>query len=720
MRLIRLLFIASFLCLFSGNVFAQMTADPTTWTFETKKTGDKTYNLIIHLSLKKDWHIYSMKPGGDGTLIPPSFAFDKSSNYKLIGKTTEAGKLLHKNFEGVDGTVNYYLNKVDYTQEITASASGKINGTLEYQVCDESMCLPPKKKGFSFDLKDVVSKTENEADTAKTATTATPDTPTIAAVPITTQGSDSNKSNAATLAAGASASTATGGTPPSAPATANLWLLFALCLGGGLIAITTPCVYSMVPITVSFFTKRSKTRAEAIRNAIYYSLSIIIIFTVLGVLISAIFGPQALYKLSSNWIANLFFFAVFIIFGISFLGAFEITLPSSWTSKTDSKAGTTSFKGIFFMALTLVIVSFSCTSGIIGPLLVAASRGGFVGPAIGMFGFSLGLAMPFTFFAFSPGMINKMGNAGGWLNQIKVTLGFIEIGLALKFFSNADLVKGWRILDREIFISIWIVLAILLGMYLLGKLKLSHDDVNKKNMFGVEYTSLFKLFLVFCSFTFAVYLLPGLFGAPLKGLGQFLPPMGTQDFVLSSGGGVATNGGNGHTEANGGLHPIKYADAMRLYEPSVVKNNGLVTYFDYQEALDAGKKLNKPVMLDFTGITCVNCRLMETNVWAAPEVMNRLKNDFVVASLYCDASNVPLPEADQYDSKALGYKVTNLGDRSLDLQVSLFNANSQPFYFFVDEEGNKLANKGYGTNTDVSAFVAHLDKVKARYKELHP
>lgn len=720
MRLIRLLFIASFLCLFSGNAFAQMTADPTTWTFETKKTGDNSYKLIIHLSLKKDWHIYSMKPGGDGSLIPPSFVYDKNSNYKLVGKTTEAGKLLHKNFDGIDGTVNYYLDKVAYTQEITASADGKITGTLEYQVCDESMCLPPKKKGFSFDVKGVASKKENSADTVKAATTAAPDTSALAIAAPTTQLVDSNNITGTSGAAAANSINTSKESGSEKPATANLWLLFALCLGGGLIAVTTPCVFSMVPITVSFFTKRSKTRAEAIRNSIYYSLSIIIIFTVLGVLISAIFGPQALYKLSTNWIANLFFFAVFIIFGVSFLGAFEITLPSSWTSKTDSQASTNSFKGIFFMALTLVIVSFSCTSGIIGPLLVAASRGGFVGPAIGMFGFSLGLALPFTFFAFSPGMINKLGNAGGWLNQIKVTLGFIEIGLALKFFSNADLVKGWRILDREIFIAIWIVLAILLGIYLLGKLKLSHDDVNKKNMFGVEYTSLFKLFLVFCSFTFAVYLLPGMFGAPLKSFGSFLPPMGTQDFVLSSGGGIAANGGKGHAEANGGLHPIKYADAMRMYEPDVVKNNGLVTYFDYQEALDAGKKLNKPVMLDFTGITCVNCRLMETNVWASPEVMTRLKNDFVVASLYCDASNVTLPEAEQYESKALGYKVTNLGDRSLDLQVSLFNANSQPFYFFVDAAGNKLADKGYGTNTNVAAFVAHLDKVKARYKELHP
>lgn len=703
----------------TGYAQSQIIQDPTTWTYELKKTSDNHYRLYFHLKLKEGWHIYSFNPGGDGTLIAPSFTFDKAAFFKTVGKTKEQGKLETKVRDGVDGAVHEYHNKVDYSQDIEVTGNGKITGTLEYQVCDESMCLPPKHKAFSFEIKDAApAATEAATKPATSDNTLTSDSnamdsnvqaTTPAGTNTTTQGNNP-KAEAASPEAPAA---------PEAPTT-NLWLLFALCLGGGLLAITTPCVYSMVPITVSFFTKRSKTRAEAIRNAIYYSLSIIIIFTVLGVIISAAFGPQALYKLSSNWIANLFFFAVFIVFGISFLGAFEITLPSSWTSKTDSRAGTSSFKGIFFMALTLVIVSFSCTSGIIGPLLVAASRGGLVGPALGMFGFSLGLALPFTFFAFSPGLINKMANAGGWLNQVKVTLGFIEIALALKFFSNADLVKGWRILDREIFIALWIVIAILLGMYLLGKLKLSHDDANPKNIYGQEYVSLFKLFLAFSSFAFAVYLLPGMWGAPLKGLGQFLPPMGTQDYVVSSGSGNLTmTNGESHT-ATPGIGPVKYVDAMRVYEPNVVKNNGLVTYFDYDEALAASRREHKPVMLDFTGITCVNCRLMETNVWSAPEVMKRMKEDFIVASLYCDASQVPIPKSEQYYSKALGAQVTTLGDRSLDLQISKFNSNSQPFYFFVDADGNLLADKGYGTNTDVARFVAHLDAVKAKYKELHP
>jgi len=710
MHQFRLLIAALFLVIISGTSHAQRIEDPTTWTYEVKKTGENKYQLIFHVKLKKDWHVWSQNPGGDGLLVPSTFTFNKTEGLKLVGKPKEKGKLISKEYDGTDGMTYSYENSVDFIQEAVISGIPKVTGKHEYQVCDHSVCLRAVTKPFSFTIPDVnVAGVDSMRGSNDSFSLAVPlaDTQVVSGtfnqVPDTTKKALSVDADA---------------TPP---ADTNLWWLFALCFLGGLIAITTPCVYSMVPITVSFFTKRSKTRAEAIRNAVYYSLSIIIIFTVLGVLISAVFGPQALYKLSSNWIANLFFFAVFVVFGISFLGAFEITLPSSWTSRTDSRAGTSSFKGIFFMALTLVIVSFSCTSGIIGPLLVAASRGGITGPAIGMFGFSLGLALPFTFFAFSPGMINKMANAGGWLNQVKVVLGFIEMGLALKFFSNADLVKGWRILDREIFIAIWIVLSVLLGIYLLGKLKLSHDDANAKNIYGQEYVSLFKLLLVFSSFTFAVYLLPGMFGAPLKGLGQFLPPMGTQDFVIGSGSGHVAASGQGHDATNNGAPmPVKYAEAMRLYEPDVVKNNGLVTYFDYEEALAASRKVKKPIMLDFTGITCVNCRLMETNVWNAPDVMKRLKEDFIVASLYCDATGVPLDKSEYYQSKALGYEVTNLGDRCLDLQVSKFNANSQPFYFFVDDAGNKLADAGYGTNTNVAKFVTHLDSVKARYKALHP
>ncbi|HQX40875.1 MAG TPA: cytochrome c biogenesis protein CcdA, partial [Niabella sp.] len=460
-----------------------------------------------------------------------------------------------------------------------------------------------------------------------------------------------------------------------------LWI-FLGAFGGGLLALLTPCVYSMIPVTVSFFTKRSTTKKEGIKNALIYSLSIIIIFTLIGFLITVIFGPAALNTLSTNWIANLVFFAIFVIFGISFLGAFEITLPSSWGNKADSKASTGSFWGIFFMALTLVIVSFSCTGPIIGNLLVLASKGSYWGPLLGMFAFSLALALPFALFAFFPSKLNVLGKAGGWLNAIKVTLGFLELALALKFLSNADLAKNWRILDREVFIVIWIVIFFLLGYYLLGKLKFRHDDNLPKNDFGIPHLTVTRLFFAIASFSMVVYLTPGLLGAPLKGLGAFLPPMGTQDFNaddIPKGFDLTTLGGKkgkqegAHQEGEGLPEPVRYADVMKKNEPDVVVNNGMITYFDYHEALEISRKLKKPLMMDFTGINCVNCRKMETQVWSDPEVMEMLKNDFVIASLFVDVHDgVNLPIGNQFYSNELGKQVEDLGDYNTHLQVTKF------------------------------------------------
>ncbi|MBO9593556.1 MAG: thioredoxin family protein [Niabella sp.] len=505
-----------------------------------------------------------------------------------------------------------------------------------------------------------------------------------------------------------------------------LWI-FLTAFAGGLLALLTPCIYSMIPVTVSFFTKRSKTREEGMRNAIMYSLSIIIIFTLLGFLITLIFGPAALNNLATNWIANIIFFVLFLVFGISFLGAFEIALPSSWSTKADSKAGTGSFLGIFFMALTLVIVSFSCTGPIIGNLLVVASRGNYFGPLVGMFGFSLALALPFALFAFFPSKLNVLGKAGGWLNAIKVTLGFLELALALKFLSNADLAKNWRILDREIFIALWVVIFLLLGLYLLGKLKFRHDDELPKNDFGLPYLTVTRLSFAIASFFMVVYLVPGLFGAPLKGLGAFLPPMGTQDFNaddLPSGAdlrslGRGTGGRNDTAHFEDGLPaPVKYAAVMKKHEPSVAVNNGLVTYFDYKEALEIARKIKRPLMLDFTGINCNNCRKMEAQVWSDPDVMKLLKDEFVVVSLYVDAhSDVDIPQAEQYYSRDLGKQVETLGDLSTDIQVARFGSNTQPFYFFLDGKEERLAPEGYPYDPSVSKFKAHLEKVIAEYKK---
>lgn len=703
-QLFKKAFFLFFSVLFINSSFGQMIEDPTTWTYEVKKKSDNKYDLIFKLKLKEHWHIWSLNPGGDGLQIPPEFNFDKNPQAKFIGTIKENGKKVSEEMDGVDGIVNYYLNTVTYTQSVEVKQNTIIKGTYRYQVCDETQCLAPKTKPFSFEIKDIPGN-----DTTAQAAIIPPAVDTSAI----TQNMDTAVQSVTVSSDTADKQMQISDGNKKAKQKSLLWLFFA-ALTGGFLAVLTPCVYSMIPITVSFFTKRSKTRAEGIRNAVWYSLSIIIIFTLLGVLISLFFGANALNNLSTNWIANLFFFAVFVIFGISFLGAFEITLPSSWTSKTDSKAGLSSFGGIFFMALTLVIVSFSCTGPIVGPLLVLAGSGGIAGPALGMFGFSVGLALPFALFAVFPGMLNKMAQSGGWLNQVKVVLGFVELMLALKFFSNADLAQGWRMLDREIFIAIWIVLSVLLGLYLLGKLKLSHDDAPAKNLYGQEYVSIFKLFLAIASFTFAVYLLPGMWGAPLNGMSQFIPPMGTQDYVVSAGGGSTTHTSNLPDD----VVPKILVDELKMYEPPIAVQNGLVTYYDYEEALAASKKLKKPVMLDFTGINCVNCRKMESQVWSNPEVMKRLKEDFIIASLYCDYDKKDLPADKQFFSKELNAQIVTIGDWNEHLQASKFNSNSQPFYFYVDEDGNKLVDEGYSYDPDASRFIRHLDKVKEIYQGL--
>ncbi len=715
MKVLARIVVVIFGLMMTNCLHAQMIADPTTWKIEAKKKQGSEYQIIFHLKIKEGWHIWSLHPGGDGMQITPAFTFDNNPNLKLRDSVKEYGKKITGPMDGVDGDVSYFEHKVDYIQQVTVSANTKVSGTYSYQVCTMAMCLPGKTVNYSVEIKDAGEGSAAVATATVTTTkTDSPAKESNSQTAVATADSSRNKSPEV-KAAGATTAASGSANNSNDLAKKPLLILFLISLGSGLLAIFTPCIFSMIPITISFFTKRSKSRAEGIRNAIYYSLSIIVIFTVLGVLISAVFGAEKLNTLSTDWRANLFFFVLIMIFAISFLGAFEITLPSSWTNATDSKAGVGSFAGIFFMALTLVIVSFSCTGPIVGPLLVLASKGGIAGPTVGMLGFSVGLSLPFALFAIFPGLINKMAQSGGWLNQVKVVLGFVELMLALKFLSNADLAQGWRLLDREIFIAIWIVLSILLGIYLLGKLKLSHDDANAKNIYGQEYVTIFKLFLSIIFFTFAVYLLPGMWGAPLNGMSAFLPPIGTFNEFGGGGGGNNTK----DRDALGDLKPVKYVDDMKIYEPPVVKSLGLVTFFDYDEALAAAKKLKKPIMLDFTGVNCVNCRKMEAQVWSKPEVAKILKEDFIVVSLYCDLNRIKLPADKQFFSKSLNSNVTTLGGKNADLQATKFDANSQPFYFYVDENGNKLVEEGYSYDPDVPKFVAHLEKVKANYKKGH-
>ncbi|MEO6820748.1 MAG: cytochrome c biogenesis protein CcdA [Ginsengibacter sp.] len=647
------------------------------FTYSTQRINDKEVIFSIKGKIAPGIKLFAIQKSPDDIMYS-TVQFDSTIKSRLTDSISQKQTIQTSTDPALQSVVHYMTDSVEWQQKIKASATDSfaVKGTVSYLYQKGAEYLPKEEKFQEYILPDTNST-----------------------------GNNSEAQISTTVNDGGSV------------ATRSLWWIFLAGFVGGLLALITPCVFSMIPVTVSFFIKRSQTKAQGIKNAILYSTSIIFIFTLLGFLITVIFGPTALNNLATNWVANFIFFLVFLVFAISFLGAFEITLPSSWGNKADSKAGSGNFLGIFFMALTLVVVSFSCTGPIIGNLLVIAARGSYYGPLLGMLGFSIALALPFAFFAFFPGSMNMLGKAGGWLNAVKVTLGFLELALALKFLSNADLVKGWRLLDREIFLALWVVIFILLGVYLLGKLKFHHDDELPKNDFDIPYISIPRLFFAIASFSFAVYMIPGMWGAPLKGISAFLPPMGTQDFTGSpSGNNTVTM--NGIPSDNELPHPVKYYERMKIFEPEVVLKYGMTTYFDYDEALAIARKLKKPLMLDFTGINCVNCRAMEGSVWSNPEVMKRLKENFVIASLYVDVhKDVDLQPSEQYFSKLLNKKITDMGDKNADLQVTVFNANTQPYYFFLDANEKRLMPEGYGYDSNVDKFRDMLDEVVKKYNE---
>ncbi len=481
----------------------------------------------------------------------------------------------------------------------------------------------------------------------------------------------------------------------------SMWSIFLLCLATGLLAVITPCVFPLIPVTVSFFLKRSKTRIEGLKNALWYSVSIVLIYTIPTLILTLIFGDKILYTISTHPVSNIFFFVVFIVFAISFFGAFELALPNSWANKADQKAGKGGLLGIFFMALTLVIVSFSCTGPIVGTLLGQTSMQGVgLAPIIGMMGFGVGLAIPFSLFAFFPSMLQSLPKSGGWLNTIKVSFGFIELALALKFLSNVDLSYHLGILNRDVFLVLWIVVFFLLGVYLLGKLKFAHDS-------DLPYVSVPRLFFAMASFSFAVYMVPGLWGAPLKALSGFIPPATTQEFNLNdlqykigNAAGVSPSAGSQAAP------PKKYTN--KLHVPF-----GLTAYFDLEEGMAAAKILKKPIMLDFTGHTCPNCRKMEEQVWRDPAVLSRIKENFVLVSLYVDETE-ELPINEQYTDKN-GVKIETVGGKNLDYEIKTFGFNAQPLYMFLDLNGKPLSDVKYGYDPSVAGFIKHLDAVKAAF-----
>ncbi len=478
----------------------------------------------------------------------------------------------------------------------------------------------------------------------------------------------------------------------------TLWQIFIAGLVGGFAALLMPCIYPLLPLTVSFFTKKAGSRSKGIWHSVIYGISIIIIYVALGFIITLVFGSDALNALATNGVFNMFFFLLLVVFGASFLGAFELTLPSSLANKLDENSDKGGMAGLFFMAATLVVVSFSCTGPIIGTLLVeAASKGERLAPALGMFGFSLALAIPFTIFALFPSLLKSLPKSGGWLNSVKVVLGFLELGFALKFLSNVDLAYHWNWFDREVFLSLWIALGVFLFLYLIGKIKFSHDS-------DVAYLSVPRTFFAVVVFAFVVYMVPGLWGAPLKSISGFLPPAATQDFNLANFSGTA----DAAPEQKVSIKQKKYEDVFVNG-----KHAGFNEWYDYEQALQVSKELNKPVLIDFTGWNCANCRKMEADVWSNKEVHKRLANDFILLELYVD-EKLELPAAEQYVSKFSGKKINTIGKMWSDYEASKFNVNSQPYYVIVNAKGEVLVPP-QGANYDVNNYIEFLDSGKAAY-----
>lgn len=478
----------------------------------------------------------------------------------------------------------------------------------------------------------------------------------------------------------------------------SLWGIFLAGIAGGFIAFFMPCIFPMVPLTVSFFTKKSGSKAQAVSQALLYGIFIIVIYVALGMLITVFFGAEALNALSTNGIFNFFFFLLLVVFAASFLGAFEITLPSSFVNKIDAGSDKGGWVGLFFMSASLAVVSFSCTGPIIGTLLVeAATKGERLGPAIGMLGFSIALAIPFVLFAMFPSMLKSLPKSGGWLNSVKVVLGFLELALALKFLSNVDLAYNWQFLDREVFLALWIVIFGLMGLYLLGKIRFAHDS-------PLEYLSVTRTTLAILVFSFVVYMIPGMWGAPLKSIAAFLPPIGTQDFDISAG--VHTAGPAGAADAASRKH------YQHFHSRSTIK--GLDPYYDYEEALEAARVQDKPLLVDFTGWTCVNCRKMEANVWSDPAVREIINNEYILVELYVDEKDLKLPEDEQYISQS-GKKIDNVGKRNTDFQITKFQSNSQPLYALLDNN-EELLVPTRGANYDVAAYIEFLNSGVEAYK----
>ena len=629
--------------------------DPVKWTTKIEQKSATNFIITFNATIENEWHVYSQFTP-DGGPLPLEVNFkNQKGNYTLVGKAKESKtRTAYNDIFEVNET--FFEKKAQITQEISLVNKGvkTIEVELNFQACKE-VCINLEKK-FSIAIPELKN----------TATTASSTTPINDLVKDTTGQTIDSATTVAADTVKDSVTTETSQIAPAKSATTEhgLWAIFFIAFLSGFAALLTPCVFPMIPMTVSFFTKQSKNKAAGIRNAIIYGISIIVIYVGLGLLVTWIFGADALNALSTNVWFNLIFFVLLIVFATSFLGAFEIMLPNSWANKVDSQADRGGIIGILFMALALAIVSFSCTGPIVGTLLVEAASKGGIAPVVGMLGFSLALALPFMLFAMFPGWLNSLPKSGGWLNTVKVVLGFLELALAFKFLSNADLVLQLHLLEREVFIAIWIAIFGALSLYLFGKITLPHDS-------PVGHISVGRLYMGLLSLVFTFYLIPGLWGAPLKFINAFPPPMEYSESPMGFGGSSKS-----------------VATAM-LPEGAKSGPHGIVVFDDYEEGLAYAKKVNKPIMLDFTGFACVNCRKMENNVWSNPNVLSILKEKVVVISLYVDDKR-ELPKNEQFFSKATESEIETIGDKWTDFMITRYKTNTQPLYVLTDLEGKSL------------------------------
>lgn len=656
--------------------FAQI-QEPVKFKTELKTISDTEAQIVFTGNIDAGWHVYSTDLPSGGP-ISATFNVEKIQGAELMGKLTPQGKEI-ENFDKVfEMKLRYFENTATFVQKFKITdASYQIEGYLEYGACNDENCLPPTEVPFSFSGKGnaataTVATSETKAETVNQPAAENSVAETTAIDSAATVALSDNETSVQDYWTPVIKELNSYGETTSQQDRSWIYIFFAGFIGG-LLALFTPCVWPIIPMTVSFFLKRSKDKKKGIRDAWTYGASIVVIYVALGLAITLIFGASALNALSTNAVFNILFCLMLIIFAASFFGAFELTLPSKWSNAVDSKAEQTSgLLSIFLMAFTLSLVSFSCTGPIIGFLLVEVSNtGSVIAPAIGMLGFAIALALPFTLFAMFPSWLKSMPKSGGWMNVIKVTLGFLELAFALKFLSVADLAYGWRILDRETFLALWIVIFGLLGFYLLGKIKFPHDDDDNT-------TSVPRFFMALISLAFAVYMVPGLWGAPLKAVSAFAPPMTTQDFNLY----------------NNEVH---------------------AKFDDYDAGMEYAKRNGKPVMLDFTGYGCVNCRKMEAAVWTDPKVSKLMTDDYVLITLYVD-NKEPLPEHIKVMENGKERTLRTVGDKWSYLQRSKFGANAQPFYVLIDNEGKPL-NKSYSYDEDIDKYVDFLQTGLDNYKK---